>query len=192
MDYWNSLIYFLIKINHKNKTKQTVEVILNVTPPYLCVSLSDFSQPVSFENAEIGQCPNLAPPPPPPLLPDEEDESRKDKPEVKPLDPSPVSPPVSGSNNCGNTHMRTQIVLMPFLPASAHFLPVDTPVCAYFNTLIHISLALPRSVVEKSFLEKYLSCVNSVFFSEPHYLCHHYVSVAVGAQPAAPHLSQIY
>uniref|UniRef100_H3DG70 Laminin subunit alpha 2 n=1 Tax=Tetraodon nigroviridis TaxID=99883 RepID=H3DG70_TETNG len=55
--------------------------------------LSDFSQPVSFENAEIGQCPNLAPPPPPPLLPDEEDESRKDKPEVKPLDPSPVSPP---------------------------------------------------------------------------------------------------
>ncbi|CAG09219.1 unnamed protein product, partial [Tetraodon nigroviridis] len=57
--------------------------------------LSDFSQPVSFENAEIGQCPNLAPPPPPPLLPDEEDESRKDKPEVKPLDPSPVSPPVA-------------------------------------------------------------------------------------------------
>uniref|UniRef100_A0A7N8XYS2 Laminin subunit alpha-2 n=1 Tax=Mastacembelus armatus TaxID=205130 RepID=A0A7N8XYS2_9TELE len=30
--------------------------------------LSDFSQPVSFENAEIGQCPNLAPPPPLPPL----------------------------------------------------------------------------------------------------------------------------
>ncbi|XP_029705872.1 LOW QUALITY PROTEIN: laminin subunit alpha-2 [Takifugu rubripes] len=56
--------------------------------------LSDFSQPVSFENAEIGQCPNLAPPPPlPPLLPDEEDESGKGKEEVKPLDPSPVPVP---------------------------------------------------------------------------------------------------
>ncbi|XP_064196122.1 laminin subunit alpha-2 isoform X2 [Anguilla rostrata] len=30
---------------------------------------TDFSQPVSFENAEIGQCPDLAPPPPPPLPP---------------------------------------------------------------------------------------------------------------------------
>lgn len=62
--------------------------------PCLCVSLSDFSQPVSFENAEIGQCPNLAPlpPPPPPLLPDEEDESRKEKEEGKPLDPPPLTP----------------------------------------------------------------------------------------------------
>uniref|UniRef100_A0A8C4I5M9 Basement membrane-specific heparan sulfate proteoglycan core protein n=1 Tax=Dicentrarchus labrax TaxID=13489 RepID=A0A8C4I5M9_DICLA len=46
--------------------------------------LSDFSQPVSFENAEIGQCPNLAPPPPPPLLPEEED---------PPLTPETVTPP---------------------------------------------------------------------------------------------------
>lgn len=79
-------------------TNQTVEANLNVLP-CLGVSLSDFSQPVSFENAEIGQCPNLAPPPPlPPLLPDEEDESRKEKEEVKPLDPSPVPvpPAVSG------------------------------------------------------------------------------------------------
>nr|XP_046228315.1 laminin subunit alpha-2 isoform X2 [Scatophagus argus] len=59
--------------------------------------LSDFSQPVSFENAEIGQCPNLAPlPPPPPLLPDEE-ELEKEKEESKPLrppvTPAPVTPP---------------------------------------------------------------------------------------------------
>ncbi|XP_055005634.1 LOW QUALITY PROTEIN: laminin subunit alpha-2 [Boleophthalmus pectinirostris] len=33
--------------------------------------LSDFSQPVSFVNADIGRCPSLAPaPPPPPLLPE--------------------------------------------------------------------------------------------------------------------------
>ncbi|XP_050927753.1 LOW QUALITY PROTEIN: laminin subunit alpha-2 [Lates calcarifer] len=58
--------------------------------------LSDFSQPVSFENAEIGQCPNLAPPPPPPLLP-EEGEPEKEKEESKPLRPPPtpatVTPP---------------------------------------------------------------------------------------------------
>ncbi|XP_059355199.1 laminin subunit alpha-2 isoform X1 [Carassius carassius] len=34
----------------------------------------DFSQPVAFENAEIGQCPDLAPPPPPPETPEEEEE----------------------------------------------------------------------------------------------------------------------
>uniref|UniRef100_A0A8C9XYE7 Laminin subunit alpha-2 n=1 Tax=Sander lucioperca TaxID=283035 RepID=A0A8C9XYE7_SANLU len=39
--------------------------------------LSDFSLPVSFENAEIGQCPNLAPAPPLPLLPEEEEPRRK-------------------------------------------------------------------------------------------------------------------
>uniref|UniRef100_A0A8C4I4G9 Basement membrane-specific heparan sulfate proteoglycan core protein n=1 Tax=Dicentrarchus labrax TaxID=13489 RepID=A0A8C4I4G9_DICLA len=58
--------------------------------------LSDFSQPVSFENAEIGQCPNLAPPPPPPLLPEEE-ELEKEKEESKtlspPLTPETVTPP---------------------------------------------------------------------------------------------------
>ncbi|GAA6214860.1 laminin subunit alpha-2 isoform X1 [Lates japonicus] len=58
--------------------------------------LSDFSQPVSFENAEIGQCPNLAPPPPPPPLP-EEGEPEKEKEESKPLRPPPtpatVTPP---------------------------------------------------------------------------------------------------
>lgn len=34
----------------------------------------DFSQPVAFENAEIGQCPDLAPPPAPPEIPEEEEE----------------------------------------------------------------------------------------------------------------------
>ncbi|XP_044024751.1 laminin subunit alpha-2 isoform X3 [Siniperca chuatsi] len=51
--------------------------------------LSDFAQPVSFENAEIGQCPNLAPLPPPPLLPEEEEP----EPHSPPLTPTPVAPP---------------------------------------------------------------------------------------------------
>ncbi|XP_074471145.1 laminin subunit alpha-2 isoform X1 [Sebastes fasciatus] len=51
--------------------------------------LSDFSLPVSFENAEIGQCPNLAPAPP--LLPDEE-ELEKEKEESEPLRPPPTTP----------------------------------------------------------------------------------------------------
>ncbi|XP_056260712.1 laminin subunit alpha-2 isoform X4 [Seriola aureovittata] len=53
--------------------------------------LSDFSQPVSFENAEIGQCPNLAPPPPPPL-PEEEEEKEESKPLSPPLIPASVTP----------------------------------------------------------------------------------------------------
>lgn len=61
--------------------------------------LSDFSQPVSFENAEIGQCPNLAPPPPPPPLPPlpEKEELEKEKEESEalrpPLTPAPITPP---------------------------------------------------------------------------------------------------
>lgn len=42
----------------------------------------DFSQPVAFENAEIGWCPDVAPPPPPP--PPEE----KAEEEVEGLTPS--------------------------------------------------------------------------------------------------------
>ncbi|XP_041661166.1 laminin subunit alpha-2 isoform X8 [Cheilinus undulatus] len=57
--------------------------------------LSDFSQPVSFENAEIGQCPNLAPPPPPLPLPVEEEEPEKEKEETKPLRPPPTPAPVA-------------------------------------------------------------------------------------------------
>ncbi|XP_072218688.1 laminin subunit alpha-2 [Leuresthes tenuis] len=48
--------------------------------------LSDFSQPISFENAEIGQCPNLAPPPP--FLPEDEEPEKP----ASPL-PAAVSPP---------------------------------------------------------------------------------------------------
>lgn len=57
--------------------------------------LSDFSQPVSFENAEIGQCPNLAPPPPPHPLPIEEEP--ESKPSSPPPTPAPVTPPPADS-----------------------------------------------------------------------------------------------
>uniref|UniRef100_A0A667YT36 Laminin G domain-containing protein n=1 Tax=Myripristis murdjan TaxID=586833 RepID=A0A667YT36_9TELE len=66
--------------------------------------LSDFSQPVSFENAEIGQCPNLAPIQPLPVLPEEEEEPEEEKEESKsapptpaPATPSPGLPTVSDS-----------------------------------------------------------------------------------------------
>nr|XP_019953215.1 PREDICTED: laminin subunit alpha-2-like isoform X2 [Paralichthys olivaceus] len=55
--------------------------------------LSDFSLPVSFVNAEIGQCPNLAPPPLPPLPGEEEPE--KEKEESTPLGPPLTSDPVT-------------------------------------------------------------------------------------------------
>ncbi|XP_068198951.1 laminin subunit alpha-2 isoform X1 [Antennarius striatus] len=54
--------------------------------------LADFSRPVSFENAEIGQCPNLAPLPPP-LLPDEEEPETEKEDSSKPLTP-PMTPTV--------------------------------------------------------------------------------------------------
>ncbi|XP_008282870.1 laminin subunit alpha-2 isoform X9 [Stegastes partitus] len=58
--------------------------------------LSDFSQPVSFENAEIGRCPYLAPPPPlPPLLPEEEEPEKEKEvlpPLRPPLTPAPITP----------------------------------------------------------------------------------------------------
>ncbi|XP_030577117.1 laminin subunit alpha-2 isoform X2 [Archocentrus centrarchus] len=56
--------------------------------------LSDFSQPVSFENAEIGQCPNLAPPPPPPPRPEKEELEREESEALRPpLTPAPITPP---------------------------------------------------------------------------------------------------
>ncbi|KAK5616507.1 hypothetical protein CRENBAI_009395 [Crenichthys baileyi] len=61
--------------------------------------LSDFSQPLSFENAEIGQCPNFAPPPPPPPhLPEGETEEKKvdSKPVSPPLTPAPGTSPPGG------------------------------------------------------------------------------------------------
>ncbi|XP_074541079.1 laminin subunit alpha-2 [Halichoeres trimaculatus] len=57
--------------------------------------LSDFSQPVSFVNAEIGQCPNLAPPPPLLPLPGEEEGPEKEKEETKPTRPQPTPAPVA-------------------------------------------------------------------------------------------------
>ncbi|KAI4890568.1 hypothetical protein NFI96_019399, partial [Prochilodus magdalenae] len=44
----------------------------------------DFSQPVAFENAEIGRCPDIAPPPPPPV---EEEEEEEEEEEVAPRKP---------------------------------------------------------------------------------------------------------
>ncbi|XP_071006528.1 laminin subunit alpha-2 isoform X1 [Oncorhynchus clarkii lewisi] len=58
--------------------------------------LADFSQPVAFKNAEIGQCPDLAPPPPPLPLPEEEEEEEGTKGEdvSQPLQPeAPAVPP---------------------------------------------------------------------------------------------------
>lgn len=59
--------------------------------------LSDFSQPVSFEQAEIGQCPNLAPPPPPAPLPDEEEPDKEGK-ELKPTQASTPPEPSAVSD----------------------------------------------------------------------------------------------
>uniref|UniRef100_A0A4W6BZK5 Laminin subunit alpha 2 n=1 Tax=Lates calcarifer TaxID=8187 RepID=A0A4W6BZK5_LATCA len=65
-----------------------------------------------FENAEIGQCPNLAPPPPPPLLP-EEGEPEKEKEESKPLRPPPtpatVTPPPGPPDSCASAVAPTAL-----------------------------------------------------------------------------------
>uniref|UniRef100_A0A3Q4M2R1 Laminin subunit alpha-2 n=1 Tax=Neolamprologus brichardi TaxID=32507 RepID=A0A3Q4M2R1_NEOBR len=67
--------------------------------------LSDFAQSVSFENAEIGQCPNLAPPPPPPPLPAEK-ELEKEKEDSKPSTPiSPRPSPPADVTTIKNSHM---------------------------------------------------------------------------------------
>ena len=72
-------------------------LLISMCPPS---SLSDFSLPVSFVNAEIGQCPNLAPPPPPLLPGEEEPEEEKEvtAPLGPPLTSDPATPPpaVSG------------------------------------------------------------------------------------------------
>lgn len=71
--------------------------------PCVSFSLSDFSQPVSFENAEIGQCPNLAPPPPPAPLPEEE-ETEKKKEDPQPPTPATGTPPTDHPDVSGNAH----------------------------------------------------------------------------------------
>ncbi|KAM3603056.1 uncharacterized protein V6R79_015876 [Siganus canaliculatus] len=87
--------------------------------------LSDFSQHVSFENAEIGQCPNLAPPPPPPLLPDEEEEPETEKEESKPVEapptPAPATPPP------GPPAEATPSAAPAATPAAASAPPTATP-----------------------------------------------------------------
>uniref|UniRef100_A0A3B4ES20 Laminin subunit alpha-2 n=1 Tax=Pundamilia nyererei TaxID=303518 RepID=A0A3B4ES20_9CICH len=66
--------------------------------------LSDFAQPVSFENAEIGQCPNLTPPPPPPPLPAEKEleKEKEDSEPSTPISPRPSPPDVT---TIKNSHM---------------------------------------------------------------------------------------
>ncbi|KAM8846710.1 LOW QUALITY PROTEIN: laminin subunit alpha-2 [Synchiropus picturatus] len=55
--------------------------------------LSDFSQPKSFENAEIGQCPNLAPQPAPlPVEDEEEEEEGEEGSRPVSLTPPPATP----------------------------------------------------------------------------------------------------
>ncbi|XP_069370850.1 laminin subunit alpha-2 isoform X9 [Paralichthys olivaceus] len=81
--------------------------------------LSDFSLPVSFVNAEIGQCPNLAPPPLPPLPGEEEPE--KEKEESTPLGPPLTSDPVTPTP--GPPAEATPPVPPATIPAVATALP---------------------------------------------------------------------
>uniref|UniRef100_A0A8C2J0V6 Laminin subunit alpha 2 n=1 Tax=Cyprinus carpio TaxID=7962 RepID=A0A8C2J0V6_CYPCA len=62
----------------------------------------DFSQPVAFENAEIGQCPDLAPPPPPPETPEEEEEEEEEAPTKPALIPTEAArpPPPASTVSC--------------------------------------------------------------------------------------------
>lgn len=55
----------------------------------------DFSQPVAFENAEIGRCPDVAPPPPPPAPEEEEEEKEEEEQGVTPPKLTPLPPPPS-------------------------------------------------------------------------------------------------
>ncbi|KAG9347470.1 hypothetical protein JZ751_005037 [Albula glossodonta] len=52
---------------------------------------TDFSQPVSFENAEIGQCPDMAPPPPPRPIPEEKPEGETKTEDVSQPKPVPAT-----------------------------------------------------------------------------------------------------
>lgn len=85
-----------------------------VTLFHLLFRLSDFSQPVSFDHAEIGQCPNLAPPPPPAPLPDEEEPDKEGE-ELKPSQaptPAAVLPPaVSVTEYCYDTVVNEEVDL---------------------------------------------------------------------------------
>lgn len=71
--------------------------------------LSDFSQPVSFEQAEIGQCPNLAPPPPPAPLPDEEEPDKEGE-ELKPTQASTPPEPSAVSDLNMLTHTNFGLI----------------------------------------------------------------------------------
>ncbi|XP_030260302.1 laminin subunit alpha-2 isoform X4 [Sparus aurata] len=76
--------------------------------------LSDFSQPVSFENAEIGRCPYLGPPPPPLPLPTDKEEPEEEKEASKPLSPPPTPapatpPPGSPADSCASAVAPTAL-----------------------------------------------------------------------------------
>ncbi|KAI1897462.1 hypothetical protein AGOR_G00083530 [Albula goreensis] len=74
---------------------------------------TDFSQPVSFENAEIGQCPDMAPPPPPRPIPEEKPEGEtktEDVPQPKPI-PTTIAP-------------ARQLPTPPSIPCAAEASPV--------------------------------------------------------------------
>ncbi|KAL0967369.1 hypothetical protein UPYG_G00251370 [Umbra pygmaea] len=88
--------------------------------------LTDFSQPVAFENAEIGQCPNLAPPHPPLPLPEEEKEVfqtevptvapptlRPKQSPAPPTDQPLVVPPAHGPATAEPGHTAVPVPLLP-------------------------------------------------------------------------------
>lgn len=87
-----------------NKETKRLIFFVFVNLPIKC-SPMDFSQPVAFENAEIGRCPDVAPAPPPPAPEEEEEEEDKEEEEeeltlpklpvdtVRPLPPPSVVRP---------------------------------------------------------------------------------------------------
>ncbi|MCJ8749868.1 hypothetical protein PDJAM_G00192550 [Pangasius djambal] len=75
----------------------------------------DFSQPVAFENAEIGRCPDVAPPPPPPA-PEEEEEEEEEEVTPPKLPTDTVRPPPPPST----ATPPADVITVPALPVDAH------------------------------------------------------------------------
>ncbi|KAJ8385914.1 hypothetical protein AAFF_G00178760 [Aldrovandia affinis] len=85
---------------------------------------TDFSQPVSFENAEIGQCPDMAPPRPPGPIPEEKPEGETKTEDVSQPKPAPATaapavrlttPSSVSSDRCGTGGVTDRATVLPSL-----------------------------------------------------------------------------